>query len=179
MKSIIYVHDFCFLLNDNNVYTAVGMPENYFDRFFDIGVDNVYLISRNKQSNKPSILSTGFEVIKNKNIKMPIKIKCYFSLLNPRVIMNIIHVIKNSDLLVINFPSIIGLFIWFLNKFIGKSYTLEVAADYDQFSSKKCGFIVSYFFKLFFPLVVGKSEGCTFVSKYLSDKYKQDRKSVV
>lgn len=172
LKSITYIHDFCFRLNGNDIYTAVGMPENYFDRFFDVGFETVFLISRNKKESIDSILSGGFDKIHTKNIVMPVKIENYLSLIKPNILVDIIFTIRNSDLLVINFPSVIGLFVWFLNLFIKKDYTLEVAADYDQFSSKKFSILLTLAIKVLFSTIVKKSKGVIFVSKYLCQKYK-------
>lgn len=35
INNIVYVHDFCLYNDyDKNNYTAVGLPESYFNRFF-------------------------------------------------------------------------------------------------------------------------------------------------
>lgn len=171
MKKIIYVHDFRFYTNENYIYTAVGMPESYFNRFFEIGVDKVSLISRNEKKNINDIKSIGFDKVTNAGLNIPIEINSYLSLLNPIVMSKIFLNLRSSDFIVINFPSLIGLFVWFINLFSKKPYSLEIAADYDQFASKRFGFLVSIIFKCLFKLVVNKSVGCIYVSNYLFLKY--------
>lgn len=172
MKKITYVHDFCFKKNGGNAYTAVGMPESYFDRFFEANYDSVSIISRNRECEIKDILSSGFQRINSRSIAIPVSIGSYFKLLNPFVISRLCKVINSTDLLVINFPSLIGVFIWFLNLFLGKPYTLEVAADYDQFYDKRFGVFPTFMFKNIFSTVVNKSLGCIFVSNFLAEKYK-------
>ncbi len=172
MKNITYVHDFCLLKSeDERIYTAVGLPESYFHRFFDAGANHVIVLTRNKYASTESIKNKGFEAIQKKNITVPIQLKNYFSLLNPFIFIRIIFLIKKSDLLVINFPSIFGFSVWFINLFFGKKYAVEVAADFDQFKSKKFGFVPTIFFKYFFKRVIDKSVGSIFVSNYLANKY--------
>ncbi|CAK2950761.1 Gt5 [Vibrio crassostreae] len=178
MKKITYVHDFCFKKNGQDVYTAVGMPESYFDRFFEANYESVSIISRNIDGDLSSILSSGFQRIKSKSIILPVSIRNYFQLLSPFRMFSLCKVIRETDLLVINFPSLIGLFIWFVNLFIGKPYTLEVAADYDQFYDKKFGWLPTFIFKKIFSTVVSKSIGCIFVSSFLATKYKHSNSIV-
>ncbi|MFS1953051.1 glycosyltransferase family 4 protein [Vibrio breoganii] len=168
---ICYIHDFCFLKNSDNKYTAVGMPEKYFDRFFLSGVLSVSIISRNKNKNLESIRRTGFDKIVNDNIKIPIELPGYFYLLLPSVFFSICREIRNSECLVINFPSIIGIYIWIINLFINKQYILEVAADETQFDTKKFGFIIKALLIKIFPVASKKASGIITVSNYLRNKY--------
>lgn len=154
------------------------MPESYFDRFFEANYESVSIISRNIDGDLSSILSSGFQRIKSKSIILPVSIRNYFQLLSPFRMFSLCKVIRETDLLVINFPSLIGLFIWFVNLFIGKPYTLEVAADYDQFYDKKFGWLPTFIFKKIFSTVVSKSIGCIFVSSFLATKYKHSNSIV-
>lgn len=179
-KKIAYIHDFCFFVdNKHNPYTAVGMPEEYFSRFFSSGIDNVSIISRSKIIDNNKIIKSGFKKINNKEINIPIKIKNYFFLLNPLTLHKIIKEIKKKDLLVINFPSIIGIYIWIINLFIKKPYTLEIAADSDQFKSKRFGLLLTFLIKKIFSGVVNKSQGGIYVSNYLLNKYKHKNGVVI
>ena len=172
MKTITYVHDFCFYKTKNNkVYTAVGLPEEYFNRFFSIGISKVNLITRNKTLTHNEIKHLGFSDIKNSDLTIPIPLSSYFKLFMPSTIIAIVRLIKKSDLIVINFPSLIGLYVWWINLFVGKKYSLEIAADNDQFLNKRFGGIVTFIFKLLFPTIVNKSKGGIYVSNYLKGKY--------
>lgn len=170
-KKIAYIHDFCFLTDNNTVYTAVGMPEKYFSRFFEANVDSIEIISRNKNYDKKNSEHINFSCMQNKKITLPFKIKNYFSLLNPLLIYNILIKIKKYDYLVINFPSIIGIYIFLINLFTKVPYTLEIAADEDQFRQKKLGKIITPFIKFIYPRVVSRSMGGIYVSNYLLNKY--------
>lgn len=179
-KKIAYIHDFCFIIDDNNnSYTAVGMPEEYFSRFFESNINNISIISRNKIIKNEKIKNSGFIKIKNENINIPIRINNYLYLLNPLILYKITKELKKQDLLVINFPSIIGIYIWIINFFVRKPYTLEVAADSDQFKSKKMGFLLTFFIKNIFFYVVKKSQGGIYVSNYLLKKYEHNNGMVI
>ncbi|EGQ7835135.1 glycosyltransferase family 4 protein [Vibrio vulnificus] len=172
LKTVAYIHDFCFYktyLADN--YTAVGMPESYFHRFFESNFNKVKIYSRNKVEEFSKIENMGFSKIDNPNISLPVTINSYLSLLNPKVIRSLCKELRSADLLVINFPSIIGLYIWFMNLIIRKPYTLEIAADYDQFKNKRLGSIVTKVFNHAFNKVISGSKGAIFVSNYLKNKY--------
>lgn len=168
---ILYVHDFCFYKKNEAVFTAVGLPENYFDRFFNIGVSNVSILSRSDYSDEVTIRKSGFTKVKKSSIDIPVDIRNYLSLINPLVIKNTLNLIKKSDFLVINFPSIIGLFVFILNLWVGKRYIVEVAADEDQFSNKKGGFLVTLAIKMAFPKIVRESLGSIYVSSFLENKF--------
>ncbi|MBA6326357.1 glycosyltransferase family 4 protein [Colwellia sp. MB02u-6] len=170
--NVCYVHDFCLYRDEKGrIYTAVGLPEKYFDRFFNFGCTNVSLITRNRKENKTSIRLLGFTKINTSKINLPVPINSYMTLFSPTSIFKIIRTIKRSDLLVINFPSLIGLLLCFLNIFIKKKYILEVAADGDQFSSKKGGLLITLLFKMSFNFFVRKSSGAIYVSNFLRNKY--------
>lgn len=173
INNIVYVHDFCLYNDyDKNNYTAVGLPESYFNRFFYSDFESVSLISRNKTLDEFNINELGFEKIKNKEIYIPIKIPSYINLLKISVFFRIIKEIRKCKLLVINYPSVIGTYVFLLNCILRKKYVVEVAADADQFSQKKLGFIFSFIIRKIFPSIVKKSVGAIYVSKYLENKYK-------
>lgn len=172
-RNILYVHDFCFYRENgsNYFYTAVGLPEEYFDRFFESGYEVVNLVTRNQISEAKQICNAGFKKIENVNINIPVQIENYKSLIKPSVFLGIKSQIKNCDLLVINFPSVIGVFVYFINLFLKKQYTVEAAADYDQFSSKRFGGFLSQIIKFIYPKITNSASGVIYVSNYLSLKY--------
>lgn len=169
---LVYVHDFRFYkVPEGDVYTAVGLPEMYFDRFFDAGVKEISLVSRSSIALKSEIEDQGFRMIRKLNIKIPVDIESYFSLLNPELISRLVEHIRQSSLVVINFPSVIGSFICLLCMSLGKPYALEVAADYNQFSTKRLGFLFTLYLKLIFPLVTRRAIGALYVGEFLRRKY--------
>ncbi|MHA6608530.1 glycosyltransferase family 4 protein [Photobacterium damselae] len=168
---ISYVHDFRFYTNGTELYTAVGLPEKYFDRFFNAGVSIISIISRSSTKEESEIVSMGFEKILNENLSIGSSFGNYFGLFSPRNIVATYKEISSSKLIVINFPSITGMYIYGLNIFANKPYIVEVAAGSDQFLSKKGGGFVTYLIEKIFPKVVSKSNGAIYVSSHLSVKY--------
>lgn len=167
-KKILFVHDFCFGYSDGKTYTAVGLPEKYFDRFIDAGFEDVEILSRYNNHN----INSGFELIRNASVALSkSSIKNYLNLLNPFTIVRIINLIKRHDLIVISTPSIIGAYVWLINTFLKKKYSVEVAADYDMFSTKKFGFLATAFFRLTMPYIISGARGAAYVNFDLSKRF--------
>ena len=172
MKSILYIHDFSFKFNKLDLYTAVGMPEEYFNRFLDSGFNKVYLCTRLNHYALND--NSGFEKINNKNIehifKTPIQ---YTSLIKFQNLRKIAKTIIETDLLVINYPTLISIPILLLKYLLRPSlpYVCEVAADNDQFNTKKLGNIITFFFKLISKSIIKNASGAIYVNNFLKNKY--------
>lgn len=171
--SILYVHDFKFYFDKSGgVYTAVGLPEKYFDRFFDSGFDTVTIFSRTELVSKEFALSQGFLKIKNKNIKLlEYETSGYMRLFNPFKLYNYVRVINSFDLVTLSTPSVNGTFWGALCLLVKSNYTVEVAADVDMFDNKKGGFFFGALLRLLVPKIVFNALGAAYVSKYLRNKY--------
>jgi len=179
-KKVLFVHDFGFKISeDSRLYTAVGLPEIYFDRFFDAGFNKVNILSRASVQNSENINESGFVEIKNKNIQVIKGIKNnYLNLFNPFILSDILKIVNSHDLIVISTPSIIGSYISILSILTQNKYSVEVAADTDMFSSKKFGFIVTFFLKLFMPIFVKKALGATYVTNDLCKRFPNEINNV-
>ncbi|MFV0563952.1 glycosyltransferase family 4 protein [Malaciobacter mytili] len=176
-KKVLFVHDFRFKIRENDLYTAVGLPELYFDRFFDAGFNTIDILSRYNQYNKN--IDSGFEKINNHNIKILKGFsKNYLYLFNPLNIYNINNLIKRYDLIVCSTPSIIGTWVLLINLFQKKKYSVEVAGDYDMFSTKKFGFILTYFLKNLMPKFIKDANGATYVTKDLSRRFPNNNRLI-
>jgi glycosyltransferase involved in cell wall biosynthesis len=169
---VMFVHDFAFHhCKQGDHYTAVGMPEQYFDRFFQSGCSEVLIMSRGGGK----FFNDNFIKINNRFIKFPLQVsQNYLNLFNPSFIFEACILIRKSDLLVLNTPSIVGLYVLILNKFINKPYVLDFAADLDQFSSKRFGFILTYIFKKIIPFSCKRALAVSYVSSFLERKYRSD-----
>lgn len=170
-KNIVYVHDFQFYIVNNNIYTAVGLPEDYFERFLNGAVCKIKLLTRTKTLKS---IPLGFEKISNRNISCVSPNFSYTHIFNPFKFYKIIKNLSNCDFVVINYPSIIGLFCSLICIGLRKNYSLEFAADVDQFSSKKMGFFLTFIFKLLSKYIARKSVAAIYVSEYLREKYPSD-----
>lgn len=169
-KKVLFVHDFSFKIRKENLYTAVGLPVVYFDRFFDADFDSVDILSR--YNNYDENIDTGFVKINNPNIKILKGFsKNYLYLFNPFNIHKINKLIRQYDLIVCSTPSIIGSWVLLINLFQKKKYSVEVAGDYDMFSTKKFGFIITYFLKNLMPKFIKNASGATFVTNDLSRRF--------
>ncbi|HFO0561140.1 glycosyltransferase family 4 protein [Providencia sp. PROV250] len=172
MKKIIYVHDLHFYRLGSCLYTSSNIPEIYFNRFFGAEECEISIFSRLINLKSIEELPQGYEVIKNKNIKIiEIAPKNYLSIFNIKLILKFSLEIKNNDFLVANIPSILGIFSLIINTFAKKPFSVEVAADYDQFSSKKGGFCVSLIMKPLMTYFIKNAKGAAYVSQFLKEKY--------
>lgn len=169
-KKVLFVHDFRFKIRKENLYTAVGLPVVYFDRFFDADFDSVDILSR--YNNYDENIDTGFVKINNPNIKiLKGSSKNYLYLFNPFNIYKINKLIRQYDLIVCSTPSIIGTWVLLINLFQKKKYSVEVAGDYDMFSTKKFGFVITCFLKNLMPNFIKNASGATFVTNDLSKRF--------
>lgn len=169
-KKVLFVHDFRFKIKENCLYTAVGLPEIYFDRFFSAGFNEVDILSRYNEYDKK--IDVGFIKINNNKINIINKLsKNYFYLFNPLNIYKINKLIKNYDLIVCSTPSIIGTWILIINLIQKRKYSVEVACDYDMFSTKRLGFILTYFMKKFMPKFIKNADGATYVTNDLAKRF--------
>ncbi|WP_222434449.1 glycosyltransferase [Vibrio cyclitrophicus] len=170
IKKIAYVHDLLFLYKDNSTFSSTGMPESYFYRFRDAGINEIKIVSRASLYN--SGIGGGYSKFDDEIVKVcnwcPSNYRGLFSL---KYVKNITKLLQEIDFVVVNIPSVTGVFVLLLNVFIKKPYSVEVAADYDQFSSKKFGWLVSFFMKPLMKFFIKNSLGAAYVSKHLFDNY--------
>jgi len=131
--SILYVHDFAIGLDKDKIYSAVGLPESYFNRFFESGYDKVFLLSRSEEYTG----QVGYVAFENKNILHlnPDK-KGYFGLI-PIIIANVLKFRR----IAVNYPSVLGSITIILCVLFRKKFVVELAATNDLFKSKKFGLL--------------------------------------
>ena len=67
MKKLIYVHDLRFYKKGDDYYTSSNLPEKYFDRFFDAGIDEVVILSRLVECDD---IPKGYYKMLNKKLKV-------------------------------------------------------------------------------------------------------------
>lgn len=164
---VLYIHDFQFYHKELSSYTSVGMPEKYFDRFFDSGCDQLEVVSRGVNGS-----ALGFVEIVNKDIIFPFYCKVnYLSLFSVFFLFQSIKALQRNDLVVINTPSIIGFYFFMLCWLMKAKYVIEFAADLNQFESKRFGLIVTFLYRFFIKKFLSKASGSTYVSNFLYEKY--------
>lgn len=169
-NKVLFVHDFRFKIKEKDLYTAVGLPEVYFDRFINAGFDSVDILTRYNEYNEN--IDTGFVKINNSNIRILRGFsKNYLYLFNPLNIYKTNNLIKEYDLIVCSTPSIIGTWVLLINLFQKKKYSVEVAGDSDMFSTKKFGFIITYFLEKLMPKFIKNASGATYVTNDLSKRF--------
>ena len=173
--NILFVHDFEFQKSeDKKLFTAVGLPEIYFDRFLDSDFKHVKILSRLNKTQESSIIRHGFIEIKNTFISHVFDKKIsYKSFLSIVFIKKVLQEIEKSDLVVLSIPSIFGAYIFILMSIFyrGKKFAVEVAADSNQFSSKTGGKIITRLFDKLMPLAAKRASGAAYVSDFLRKKY--------
>ncbi|MEZ9696134.1 glycosyltransferase [Vibrio lentus] len=180
MKKILYIHDLHFYCHGETYYTSSNMPDVYFDRFFDAADCEVSIFSRLIKLSCKSELPKGYHEIKNKRIKISnLSPSRYLDMFSPIKLWRLIIAFKEYDLLVANIPSILGMFGLLINDISKTPYSVEVAADYDQFASKKFGFLISYAMNPLMKYFIKKAKGATYVSNYLKKKYICKNKVIV
>ncbi len=117
-------------------------------------------------------MDAGFLKINDSNIKIVKGLsKNYLYLFNPLNIYKISKLMDKYDLIVCSTPSIIGTYVLIINLFQKKKYSVEVAGDYDMFLTKKFGFVITSFLKIFMPKFVKNANGATYVTKDLSKRF--------
>lgn len=168
---VLYIHDFEFCHVENSSYTAVGMPEIYFDRFFDSGAEYVDIVSRGKEG-----VVGGYVEICNSRIRFPLRVDArYLRIFNPLFFVRAINCVFGSDLVVINTPSIVGFYFLIICSILKRNYVIEFAADLDQFEKKKGGRWVTFLYKTFIKFFLSRAMGATYVGKFLYEKYPVSR----
>jgi glycosyltransferase involved in cell wall biosynthesis len=170
MKKVAFIHDFCFLRDQNdNYYTAVGMPPEYFGRFIDAGVDELLILSRCATQKK---IPEGYLRISDTRIHFskdcPVK---YLHLLNLQTMFRIINLLKSLNYIVISLPSILGIYVLIINSITKRPYLIEVASDENMFITKKGGKAFTLLLKLLMGRFIRKARGAAYVTKYLSQTY--------
>ena len=175
---VVYVHDLLFLYDEHNTYSSTGMPESYFLRFQDAGGSEVNIVSRARILNSSG--DKGYSKFESESVNIcrwcSVNYKGLFSF---RYIGNLLRQLRAADVLVVNIPSITGAFVLLVNVLIQKPYSIEVAADYDQFNSKKFGSFISFFMKPLMTFFIKRSIGTTYVSKYLSEKFSTNSETLI
>lgn len=174
-KKIIYIHDFPFLVSKENLYFSVGMPERYFERFTDLS-DNIHveILSRTHELYSDCIPS-GWSKNKNPKISVIDIIKTYRDNLNFKNFLNIIRILKSADLIVINYPSVNGLFYGIILIVMRKKIALEISCDEHVFDTKLNSSLainlLRYIVKTTGKLLVKYSSGALYVAKYLINTF--------
>ena len=98
---------------------------------------------------------------------------------NPIVAFNNFRLLCDNDYLVANVPSIHGIYVLLLNFIRRKPICVEVAADEDQFASKKGGELLTFLIKPFFKYFTFNARGAAYVSNYLREKFKTKGSAIV
>ena len=169
-SKVLFVHDFEFKIENEKLYTAVGLPEIYFDRFLEAGFDRVDILSRYDDYDLATDI--GFVRVKNARINLVRGFsKSYLYILNPKNIYGLFRKLKEYDVIVCSTPSIIGTWVMLINLFQKKTYSVEVAGDYDMFSSKRFGRIFTFLLKYLMPRFIKYAQGATYVTNDLSKKF--------
>ena len=110
---LLYVHDFNIRYSEDDImWFTVGLPEAYFDRFFDAGFQDVVVISRKTRVTSSSRGDRGWIRGGNASLKSVVPdVKNYLSLFRPKTLCSMVKEIRDADLVVVNFPTIIGLLV--------------------------------------------------------------------
>ncbi|HAS6396249.1 TPA: glycosyltransferase [Vibrio vulnificus] len=178
MKTILYVHDLHFYESNGFVYTSSNFPELYFYRFLEAGDVNLKIYSRIVKVENEDQIPEGYERIKNQRIMVVNEcgstyLKTFFRA------VACYRAIKSSDMIVANIPSILGVFVLLINLNSKLRYCVEVAADHDQFSSKRGGFLVSFFMRYFMKYFIRRAQGAAYVANHLKEKFPCNRRTII
>lgn len=176
MVNVLFVHDLIFRVDgDGNIFGRAGLDEKYFDRFFCSGYSQVKILSRVKCIEPSEMIAFG-----NKEILLSkARLGNYFGLLNPFFYTRLFKDLKQSRLVVISTPSVIGSFVTLVCIIAKKPYAVEVAGDGDAFLSKKGGWAFSTFLNVMMPLFIRKAYGAAYVTKFLASKFPNKNNIVI
>ncbi|PYE30106.1 glycosyltransferase involved in cell wall biosynthesis [Idiomarina fontislapidosi] len=173
---VTFVHDLFFDVDScGRLFCPGGLDEIYFDRFFDSGFHKVKIISRSNISTKS--LSNYFQPDKFEFSKF--KFSDYGELFSFSAFNALRIELKKSDLVVISMPSITGCYVAMLCAIIGIPYVVEVVGDGEAFKAKRFGTLFTLFLRAFMPSVIGRASGAIYVSKYLSTRFINTKRTLV
>lgn len=175
------MHDFSLPVSaEGNVWFSVGLPERYFDRFFDAGFHSISILTRTSNLQQNEIPGPGWLESANPNVTVAHPfLSGYSSIFKPLNAIRIFCEMKNADLIVVNYPSIIGSFVLMANLFLRKKYSIEVAGDETMWNSKAGGSIVGLFLRFMMPFFIKRANGAAYVTKYLNRKYPNALSTIV
>lgn len=126
MKTALFVHDHCFLIDSSgNIYSEGKITDQVFDRYH-IACEKVNVLSRLKETKDPSELVQ----IRKKNVFFfPVKGNGFsriFSIFLLKNLKNIFSLVKDADFLILRLPSFLGISAFIFAIFMGKKYVVEM-----------------------------------------------------
>lgn len=177
---ILYVHDLHFFTKtgEKKFYCKGGLIKDYFEKFFQAGVFEITIFSRAKCLGTDKCYKS-YEVFGEKRFKFfDRNYTNYFKLLSVFRLIKLLRLIFASDFVVINTPSITGIFVGYLCLIFRQKYVCEVAGSYDAFMSKKMGKVISPLIRLSMKVLVAKAQGATYVTNMLYQEFCHSRSLV-
>jgi len=169
--NVLYVHDFKVAVKKDIIYSAVGLPELYFDRFFEAGFSSVFLLSRSEQY----VGQTGYLAYENKNI-IPLNVKGGGYL---TAFMLLIANIFRFNHISINYPSVLGSVAVILCVVIRKPFVVELAATNDIFRNKINGYYFCRYLDFISKYLLPQAYGVLSVSKSIIPETVPDHKQYI
>lgn len=170
---LLYVHDLHFLLNNKkgDVYSQGGLTEEYFSKFLCAGYSQITVISRVKKLPGETDMS-GFDSFNHPKLKLwDSGYSNYYQMFSFLRFCRVLSAIKRSELVVINTPSINGIFVGFLCYFFNKKYVCEVVGSSDAFNQKWGGKMFAPFIALSMKFLIGRACGATYVTQELKRSF--------
>lgn len=172
--NILYIHDFKFLIFNGLVYTSVGLPQEYFERFKIKDVSNeVSIISRSIKTNIESDV-LGYHLLENNHVRLKyIGVENYLLLMIS--VFNSWRAILTSNLIVINYPTINSIPIAVLIMIAGfrSKFSLEISGSNDLFNTKGLrGRFIAKVHKFLILKLEPKAAGILTVANYLVEGFK-------
>ena len=165
---LLYVHDLHFQIsNRNEPVCAGGLTEEYFDKFKLAGFESIIICSRTLQKRDENIKEYSAKFSPKIFSLLDPQYKNYAGLLDPARILRLVKAIKKADMIVLNTPSITGIFIGILCLVLQKDYVCEVAGSADAFKAKPFGRLVTPIIRLLTKFLVAKALGATYVTNSL------------
>lgn len=171
MANIIFSHALVFKINCNGeILTPGGIDNNYLRRYKDAGFDKIYLVSRSVQVDVESI--SGHEILQDINPFFLNKYTGGYKFLRSlSFYKDLYKLLKDDNLLIINYPSSTGLFLILFSWLFSLNYVVEVASDSDTYREKRFGLLVQILSDLIGRICVPKALGALYVAQFLRDKW--------
>lgn len=167
--NLLYVHDLHFQICplDNGPMCVGGLVEEYFDKFKMAGFDSIVICSRTEQERED--ITAEYSARFNPKIfsMLDPKYENYAGLLSLARVVRIVKALQKADMVVLNTPSITGIFIGIICLALHKGYVCEVAGSSDAFKAKPFGSFVTPIIRFLTKVLVGRALSATYVTKSL------------
>ena len=171
MTNIVFAHALYFkIAEDGSIFTPGGIDNRYLSRFTKAEFREIFLVSRSSPLKKEDLHQYRKLDFIN-SMFLTSFTGGYSFLFRPSFYKKLYRVLKDDALLIINFPSVTGLFLVVFACIFRFDFVVEVASDSNQYRQKKFGLLIDSLCNIVGKVCVPKAVGALYVTEFLRDKW--------